>query len=158
MILVSLNKSWPQVLAGSRTAADVTLGAWAKVSDAAIEEYGDVIAGIYKNEVVTAYDIDGYTRGGDGDRVTFTGQESTRWAHLVGTPNPGRPWTRGMARPVQYLPTKALEHGDTTVEDTVEGRRAVVDGVTLTVDETGTATVLLPIGRQLIVRTIASSD
>ncbi len=30
MILVNLNKSWPQVLAGSRTALDVALGAWAR--------------------------------------------------------------------------------------------------------------------------------
>ena len=92
MILVNLNKSWPQVLAGSRTAVDVALGAWAKVSDAAAEQYGDVIVGIYINDVVTAYDVDGYNRS-EGDRVTFTGQESTRWRHLLGNPNPGRPWT-----------------------------------------------------------------
>ena len=157
MILVNLTKSWPQVLAGGRTAADVTLGAWAKVSDAAIDQYGDAIVGIHKNAVVTAFDIDGYTRG-EGDRVTFTGHESTRWAHLVGTPNPGRPWTRGMARPVQYLDTDAYQLGDTEVEETVEGRRAVVDGITLTVDATGAATVLLPTGRQLTVLTIGTGD
>jgi len=157
MILVNLNRSWPQVLAGSRTAADVTLGAWAKVSDAAVEEYGDAIVGVYKNEVVSAYDVSGYTRG-EGDRVTFTGPESTRWRHLVGTPNPGRPWTRGMARPVQYLDTDAYELGDATVEETVEGRRAVVDGITLTVDATGAATVLLRAGRQLTVLTIGTGD
>ncbi len=53
-----------------------------------------------------------------------------------------------LARPIQYLETSALE-GDVTVEDTAEGHCAVVDGITLTVADDGTATVLLPAGRNL---------
>lgn len=155
MILVHLPQSWPQVLAGTHTPEEVTLGSWAKVSDAAIAEYGDVVLGIHKNTVVTAFDITGYARTGDG-RVTFHGHRSPTWDHLVGGPNPGRPWVRGQARPVQYLDTAALESGDAAVEDVPEGRRAVIDGITLTVAEDGSAVLLLPTGRNLQVVAVSA--
>jgi hypothetical protein len=44
-------------MAGTRSTAEVALGEWPKISDAAIEQYGDVIACIY-NEAVAVYDCD----------------------------------------------------------------------------------------------------
>jgi hypothetical protein len=109
MFLVNLRQSWPAVKAGTRTAAEVTLGEWAQLPDGALAEYGDVILGIYDNEVVSAFDIDGWSRDPDNDRVTFTGTESETWAHLVGGPNPGPRWKQGQAGPVQYLDTAEVE-------------------------------------------------
>ncbi len=156
MFIVNLSKTWPDVLKGKRTAADVTLKAWAQIKDADLENHADVILGIYKNEVVTAFDItEKPTRGEDDDkRVTFTGQPSQKWAHLIGMPTPGKPWVPGQGRPVQVLPTTILTEGNVPVEDTPAGHRAVVDGyvlavqgdsATLQVPEEGKVTVsLLP--------------
>lgn len=58
-----------------------------------MDRYGDGVLGIYKNEVVSAFDVTDWTRGSDG-RVTFTGSPSVKFGHLIGTPNPGKPWVR----------------------------------------------------------------
>lgn len=108
MILVHLSKSRPDVIAGRRTAAEVTLGEWAAISDGALDEHGDVILGIHQNEVVTAFDVTGWTRKAPGGRVTFTGEPCRTWVRLVGDANPGRAWVRGQARPVQYFGTGTL--------------------------------------------------
>src|SRR5438874_8432397 len=134
MFIVNLAQTWPSVLAGKANAADVTLGSWAQIKDADLEAHADAILGIFKNEVVTAFDIDDWTRGTD-KRVTFAGQPSQKWAQLIGTPNPGRPWVQGQARPVQVLPTAVLTDGNVPVEDNPTGQRAVVDGYVLTVSE-----------------------
>jgi len=149
LFLVNLAKTWPSVLARERTAEDVTLGAWAQIKDADLEDHADAILGIYKNEVVTAFDIDDWRRGED-KRVTFVGHPSHKWAHLIGTPNPGKPWVQGQARPVQILPTTVLTEGNVPVEDTQVGRRAVVDGYVLTV-KAGSAAVQVPAGGRVTV-------
>ncbi|MCA1693421.1 MAG: hypothetical protein LC749_01085, partial [Actinobacteria bacterium] len=100
MFLVNLPKSWPAVLAGTANAARVTLGEWARVTDADLETYGDAVLGVYRNVVVSAYDITGWSRTPDG-RVVFDGVESEEWARLRGQPVPGTPWVRGAARPVK---------------------------------------------------------
>lgn len=87
MIFVNLNKSWRNVIAGKDDASRVTLEAWALVSEAAIETYGDVICGVTKGVVVTALDITAHHRWPDG-RAAFEGQNSTEWAGLVGEPSP----------------------------------------------------------------------
>src|SRR3712207_2926964 len=115
MIFVHLSRSWPDVLAGHRTAADVTLGEWALVADRAITEYGDVICGVHEGSVVTAFDIDGHERTGEG-RVRFTGTPSSTWSHLIGDASPVT-WVRGAARPVRYLDTAALLQGNVDPED-----------------------------------------
>lgn len=144
MILVNLAKTWPSVLDGKADAADVTRRAWAQIKDADLKAHADAILGIYKNDVVTAFDIEGWTRSEDEDkRVTFVVHSSQKWAHLIGTPNPGKPWVQGQARPVQILPTTVLLDGNVPVEDTLAGRRAVVDGYVLTV-EAGAATLQVP--------------
>ncbi|WP_331738429.1 hypothetical protein [Embleya sp. NBC_00896] len=150
MILVHLASSWPDVLAGRRTPADVTLRAWAQIKDEALSTYADGLLGIYQNSVVTAFDILDWKRTDDG-RVAFDGVPSSRFGHLVGTPNPGKPWVKGQARPVQYLDTTVLTGGTAAVEKSSEGRRAVIDGFILTVDDNGAATLVVPTGRRVTV-------
>jgi hypothetical protein len=89
VIVVNLRRTWPQVLAGARTPADVTLGAWAHMKEQSLDEHADAILGIYQHEVVAAFDITGWSRTREG-RVVFEGNPSRRWAHLIGTPNPGK--------------------------------------------------------------------
>jgi hypothetical protein len=152
VIVVNLRRTWPQVLAGARTPADVTLGAWAHMKEQSLDEHADAILGIYQHEVVAAFDITGWSRTREG-RVVFEGNPSRRWAHLIGTPNPGKPWVRGQARPVQYLDTAILASGAVPVEDAASGRRAVVDDFILTVDAEGSATLVVPSGRRVTVIT-----
>jgi hypothetical protein len=152
MILVHLAATWQDVLAGRDTAEDATLGSWAQITDDALAVYGDVVLGIYQNEVVTAFEIDDWDRNEDG-RVVFSGDRSDRFEYLIGTPNPGKPWVRGQARPVQYLDTAVLTDGSVPVEHAEDGRRAVVDDYVLTVDDKGTATLVIPPGRRVTVLT-----
>lgn len=154
MILVNLSSSWPAVVAGQADPAAVTLGNWAQVSDDSLDTYADAILGIYKNEVVTAFDIIGWhrlTEGPDAGRVAFTGERSQQWKHLIGTPNPGKPWTAGMARPIQYLDT-AIMTRENAVDDLVEnGRSTDIDGYTLTIHHGGNATIGVPYGKQVTI-------
>jgi hypothetical protein len=152
MILVNLSQSWPLVLEGKANAADVTLGRWAQLRDSDLEAHADAILGIYKNEVVTAFDIEDWRR--EGDRVTFIGHPSQIWAHLIRTSNPGKHWKQGMARPVQILPTAVLTGGNMPIEETPEGRRAVIDGYVLVVKD-GSGTVYVPEGGKVTVGFIA---
>jgi hypothetical protein len=152
VILVHLASSWPDVLAHNKTAAEVTLSAWAQISDDRLHQYGDAVLGIYQNEIVTAFDITGWSRNHEG-RVIFEGTPSREWTHLIGTPNPGKPWVRGQARPVQYLDTAILASGAVPVEEAASGRRAVVDDFILTVDIEGNATLVVPSGRRVTVTT-----
>lgn len=152
MILVHLASSWPDVLAGKRAPEDVTLRAWAQIKDEALDTYADGVLGIYQNSVVTAFDVTDWEREADG-RVVFRGRPSVKFGHLIGTPNPGKPWVQGQARPVQYLDTTVLTGGTVTVEDSGEGRRAVIDDFILTVDDSGSATLVVPPGRRVTVLT-----
>jgi len=152
MFLVNLSKSWRSVLANGENkeekAAVATLGSWAQIKEADLKDHADVILGIYENKVVTAFDIvsddeeQRWHRGKD-NRVTFNGWPSRKWAHLIGTPNPGKPWVQGQGRPVQVLPTVVLIEGNVPIENTSAGRRAVVDGYVLTVED-GFATLQVP--------------
>lgn len=83
--------------------------------------------------------------------ITFRGEKSDRWGHLIGTPNPGADWVQGAARPVKYLDTDVLTEGNVRVEEVPDGDRAVVRGYTLTVDDEGHATVLVPPGGRVTV-------
>jgi hypothetical protein len=79
---------------------DAVLGIWPIAADS-LDTYGDVLLAVFNNVVVAAYDISDYTRGED-NKVTFAGQDSPSWAHLVGQPNPGKHWGRqGDAWPVR---------------------------------------------------------
>ncbi|WP_425824611.1 hypothetical protein [Streptomyces fractus] len=152
MILVHLSATWPRVLAGELPAAEASLGAWYNVGDAKIETFGDVLLGIYDNTVVSAFDLTGPAARDAEGRVTFTGTPSEAWAHLVGMPNPGKPWgVRGMARPIQYLDTTVVTGALAPVEDDGALRRAVVGDVALSVDAEGNAVVSVPAGRTVTI-------
>lgn len=108
MLLVNLRQSWPEVEAGSRTVEDVTLGDWAQLTDDALETYADVVLGIYKHEVVSAFDIESWIRDPETGRIRFTATESQEWAPLVGGPNPGPRWEQGQATPVKRVDTDTV--------------------------------------------------
>jgi hypothetical protein len=60
------------------------------MKEESLQQHGDAVLGVYQNEVVTAFDITGWSRNREG-RVVFEGTPSQKWAHLIGTPNPGKP-------------------------------------------------------------------
>lgn len=153
MILVNLSKSWAQVLAGDRTAEDVTLGDWAGITDDSAARYGDTVLGIHRNQVVSAFDVEDWRRDPETGRIRFQGRASEQWSNLVGTPNPGPEWIKGAARPIKYLDTRVLTEGDVPVEESSDGGRAVVRGYTLVVDDSGLATVIVPSGGRVMVMT-----
>ncbi|MEV0732361.1 hypothetical protein [Polymorphospora sp. NPDC050346] len=151
MFAVHVNKTWPLVEQKRMTPADAVLGRW-PISDEKIGEFGDVVLGVFENVVVAAYDITGHSRDAE-NKVIFTGTPSTTWAHLIGQPTPAAPWgRRGDAWPVRTVATSVVAGGDVPVEDTPAGRRAVVDGVVLTVDDDRHVTVILPAGRAITVQ------
>jgi hypothetical protein len=80
-------------------------------------------------------------------RVRFDLSPAPEFAHLHGQPSPA-PKSRNA---IGYVETRALIHGDTTVEDDPTGRRAVIDGFTLTVSEDGTAYLAVPAGKRVMV-------
>lgn len=146
MIVVNLRKSYRDVLSGDREMDDATLGWWADVNDEAVARYGDVVVGVYKDQVVSVYDVTGHERREDG-RVYFTAEPSVEFAPLLHRRSPVKPWVRGQARPIQYIDTDQVRHGDAPEEILDDGyRRAVVAGYVLTVDADGIATVEPPEG------------
>lgn len=156
MILLHVPHSWPQALAGHITKDDAVRKEWHNIGDAALEAFGDVLLGICDHTVVAAFDVTGWSRDSKG-WVTFKVKPSTAWSHLIGTPNPGKPWgVKGMARPVQYLDTAVVAGGSVEAEDTGTGRRAVIDGFTLAVDNAGSAVLTVPAGRKVTVLAGAS--
>ena len=80
MILVHLAKSWPRVLPGEAEADEVTLRWWAAIKDLDLYRYADAVLGIYRNEVVTAYDVLGW------ERVSTDGCPSVACPRRVGAP------------------------------------------------------------------------
>ena len=110
MILVSLNKTWPMVLQETHPARREALAklytcyAWPvrPAEEAALARYADVLLGIHRGEVVTAYDITSLRREEDAERthevrqglprawprIVFDATPSKTWAHLIGTPCP----------------------------------------------------------------------
>lgn len=121
MILVSLARTWPLVLRGAATADEATRGAW-PARPAELDRLGhfaDAILGVVRSNVVTAFDITGWRLeetaeraaavrnrlGRTWPRLVFDVVPSQAWAHLIGTPSPGRPFTQW---PIQYLETATL--------------------------------------------------
>jgi hypothetical protein len=80
-------------------------------------------------------------------RVRFHLARAPEFAHLHGQPSPA-PKSRNA---IGYVETRALVHGDATVEDDPAGRRAVIDGFTLTVSADGIAYLAVPAGKRVTV-------
>lgn len=150
MIVVNLRKSYREVLRGQMDMEDATLGWWAGVTDEAIKRYGDTVIGVYNDLVVSAYDVTGHKRDGDG-RVWFDGEESEEFRSLIGRKSPVKPWVRGQARPIQYTYSDVVRHGEAPVEEGIDYQRAVVGGYILSVDGDGIATVEPPEGGVVVV-------
>ena len=144
MIIVNLANTWPRVLTGELSAASATLGEWYNVTDEAIVQFGDVVLGNYRGEVVTAFDVTGFhrTRGG---LVVFKGVPSQQFGSLVGGPSPVR-WKRGQARPIFYLATESLTGETSAVGAPASRQQVVVGSFVLTVESDGTATLSVPMG------------
>lgn len=62
MILVSLARTWPMVLRGDATAEGATLAAWPvrPAELARLANFADVILGVFRGDVVAAYDVTGH--------------------------------------------------------------------------------------------------
>jgi len=156
VIVVNLRKSYREVLSGQRDLEDATLGWWAGVTDEAIARYGDIVIGVYGDQVVSAYEVSAHERDADG-RVWFDGEESEEFGSLVGKKSPVKPWVRGQARPIQYIDTDVVRHGEAPVEEGIDYQRAVVGGYVLSIDSDGIATVEPPEGGVVIVTAAGSS-
>lgn len=156
MIAVNLRKSYREVVAEQKDMEDATLGWWAGVTDEAIERYGDVVIGVYNEQVVSAYDVTAHERDGDG-RVRFDGDDSKEFAALIGKKSPVKAWVRGQARPIQYIDTNVVRHGEAPVEEGVDYQRAVVGGYVLSIDSDGIATVEPPEGGVVVVTSAGAS-
>ncbi len=156
MIVVNLRKSYREVLSGHLDMDDATLGWWAGVTDEAAARYGDVVLGVFKEQVVSAFDTVGYQRDAEG-RVFFDGEESSEFGAMIGKPSPVKPWVRGQARPIQYIDTDVVRNGDATVVRDGKHQRAVVAGYILSVNSEGQATVEPPEGGVVTVTAAGSS-
>jgi len=118
MILVSLNRTWPIVQRGDATAEEAALGIWPvrPAENARLADFADVIRGVVRGRVVTAYDITGWRPetsaeraaalrddlGRHFPRVVFEGVPSQAWEHMIGSASPGGPLGQW---PVRYLDT-----------------------------------------------------
>src|SRR5258708_19120174 len=114
-------RTWAMVLREEITAETATLAAWPvrPAELARLADFADVILGVFRGEVVAAYDITSWRLETEAEReraarewrrhfprVVFEGTPWQTWAHLIGTSSPGRPWTQW---PVQYLDAAALQ-------------------------------------------------
>ena len=151
MIVVNINRSYGQVLAGDLELRDATRGEWAGMTEMAIQRFGDVLIGVWRDRVVSAYDITGHERVDNGARVLFEVEESEEFGYLVGQPSPVGPWKQGQARPIVYEDTDKIRRGDAPQTSVGDATRAVVGGFILTVDDKGNATVIPPEGGTVLV-------
>ncbi|KDA04645.1 hypothetical protein DC31_05770 [Microbacterium sp. CH12i] len=151
MIVVNVNRSYAQTLSGELTLQEATEGDWYGINDAAVAQYGDVLVGVWNNRVVSVYDIVGHVRVDEGTRVRFQVQDSAEFGYLVGQPSPVGPWKAGQARPIVYVDTDVVRHGDAPQVEVGDAKRAVVRGYVLSVDDTGVATIIPPAGGSVLV-------
>jgi hypothetical protein len=123
MILVSLGYTWPRVIKGLMTTEDALLVAWPvrPSEEEQLVRAADVLLGVFRGEVVAAYDITDWRWETPQERaeaarewrrhfprVIFEGRPSKRCQHLIGTANPAGSFTRW---PVKYLDTVKVQQG-----------------------------------------------
>lgn len=136
---------------------DVIGGRWAMSLDRAAGVTGllatdDTGAVAYERRVLGVADSDTQVVNKNKiTRVRFDLASAPEFAHLHGQPSPA-PRSRNA---IGYAETRTLVHGDTAVEEDPEGRRAVIDGFTLTVSEDGTAYLVVPAGKRVTVTAAA---
>lgn len=160
--MVNVIRTWPEVVAGRRTPAEAVLRDWGQLPDDSLLDDIEIVLSVYQDEIVAVFDLDptdAWKRVQD-HRVRFFGEPSIRWAHLIGTTNPGWSFSRrGVARAVQPVPLSVFTAGTVAVNDIDDEageqeprRRAIVGGFTLTVVGDH-ATLLVPAGRSLTIET-----
>ncbi|NYH55724.1 hypothetical protein HNR06_005313 [Nocardiopsis arvandica] len=168
VVIVNINKTWPEVEQGKRTAADVTLGDWNpyKSSSKTIlafnpDEVG-LVLGYRKGTIITAFDIeeDGvrWLEHFDPHRVRWEGSPSAEWSHLVGKKSPVT-WKQGEGVALKTLTLDELAHmtadpapapsggTDASPEVTVS-----LGAVTVSLKDTQTVVVTAPDGMDVLVR------
>ncbi|WP_299091689.1 hypothetical protein [uncultured Microbacterium sp.] len=121
------------------------------MTDTAIARFGDVLIGVWRDRVVSAYDITGHKRVDNGMRVVFDVEDSKEFGYLVGQPSPVGAWKQGQARPIVYEDTEKIRSGDAPQTSVGDATRAVVGGFVLTVSGDGHATVIPPQGGTVLV-------
>ena len=84
-------------------------------------------------------------------RVRFKLAPAPEFGHLHGQPSPAA----RSRNAIGYVETRTLIHGDVPAEKQPEGRRAIIDGFTLTVSEDGVAHLTVPTGKQVVVTATA---
>lgn len=153
MIVTNIAQSYPSVLAGTANLQAVTMGSWAAVSEADLQNHADVVVGVHKNTVVSAYDVTSWTHSNDG-RVTFAGVTSQEFAYLIGQAAPCKPWVRGAARPIKVIDTDAVRGTVVTPSSDTSGRlQALLGEAIITVELDGAVTVHVPAGTPVTVVT-----
>jgi hypothetical protein len=136
---------------------DVIGGSWAMSLDRAAGVTGLLATGdhgevVYERRVMKVADTDTQTVNKNKiTRVRFKLAPAPEFAHLHGQPSPA-PRSRNA---IGYVETRTLIHGDAPVEKQPAGRRAVIDGFTLTISEDGTAHLAVPAGKRVVVTATA---
>ena len=154
VVLIGEGTGGADIDSGARSVEDVLGGGWTMSPDRAREL--DYLVAVRDGRidqvrrVIGVADTEVRPRG-HGRRLTtviFDLAPAPELSSLVGQPVPaGR-----MRNPVKYVDTERLIHGDRHPEQTTAGRRVLVEGFTLTVDEQGHGELLIPEGGSVTVR------
>ncbi|WP_019608445.1 hypothetical protein [Nocardiopsis sp. CNS-639] len=104
VVVVNINKTWPEVEQGKRTAAEVTLGDWnpyksnSKTIRAFEPDEVGLVLGYRRGVIMTAFDIGEnavqWLESYDPHRVRWEGSPSVEWTHLVEKASPVT-WKQG---------------------------------------------------------------
>ena len=86
MIFFHTPASWPEVIAGNKSAAEATLSDLALVIGDGVASPGDVVCAVFGGRVVSAIEIDEPSR--QEARGRRSGRPSIAWGHLVGQEAP----------------------------------------------------------------------
>lgn len=122
MIVVNLNRTFPDwaekfaaaaptddlhkvKIAELHDLAEICAGDWWRIPDLTISQYGDILVGVYANQVIAAYHIADHRQDPTTGRVRFTLKPAYEYADLIGAGQPGGPWKQGEARGSRHLPT-----------------------------------------------------
>ena len=162
-LAVSVVKRWPEVDAGTSTAADVILGDWSPWIGASTTRTHfdpdriDVVVGCRRGETMGVFDVVPNAEGrrwewvGDGARrrIRFHGRPSVRFAAQLSAPAPAV-WRQGEMTPVKVLALTDLLEGNAPAP---EARQVVLGNAQVTIDGDRHLTVSVPAGYRVTVHT-----
>lgn len=176
VVIVNINRTWPEVEQGIRSEADVTLGDWnpyksnSKTMRAFDPDDVALILGYRKGTFLTAFDIEEGTvqwlNDFSPERVRWSGTPSVEWGHLVGTKSPIK-WKQGEGVALKTMSIEQLRQSTSAADSGSGGGPATTGpaeepspqdvtinaaGVTLTVTPPHSAEITLPQGMSLSVK------